>query len=315
MRESATPLYSLETFHPIADFDILGVSLTHELAYTNLLQLIDLAGLSLHAEDRGFPIVLAGGPSVFNPEPVAEFVDAFVLGDGEEASAEIAGDIARHRDEIDRARGDIDAEKSLKKNTWIDGAEQRDHADSRSYVPSHFKVSYELDGRISAIGNLRRGPAVIEKAVVGNLDNQAWILDFPLSHNQGIADRVTVEPARGCTRGCRFCQAGMIYRPWRIRSEDVVVDQAKALLESTGKQELSFLALSVTNGPPLQSFISRMQEPRRDFHLRISLPSGRIAALSSDLTDLLIGSRKGDYPCGRGGDSKAPGGYQQRCDR
>ncbi len=294
LRESGTPLYSLESYHPVADFDILGVSLTHELGFTNLLLLIDLSGLELRATERGFPIVVAGGPAVFNPEPVAAFVDAFLLGDGEEAALKMVGEIARRREEIDRARGNPAAEKALKAeilNSW--GGAGGTKGIAGVYVPGHFEVKHGLDGRIESIRNIAGGPDVIRKAIVTDLDSAPWLLEPPIPHMQGVANRVTVEPVRGCTHGCRFCQAGMIYRPYRERSVDLLLEQAEKLLECTGLQEQSFLALSATDWPDLHKFIARMREVDRDFHLRISLPSNRMAALDKELTGLLITNRKG----------------------
>jgi len=294
LRETGTPLYSLESFRPIADFDILGVSLTHELSFTNLLLLVDLAGLPLRAADRGFPIVIAGGPAVFNPEPVSPFVDAFLLGDGEDAALEMVEVVAAFRDEIDAARGDLEAERKIKAeitDRW--GGAHGNAGIQGVYVPSHFEVSQDADGRITGISNTSGGPDLVRKALVTDLETAPWELEPLIPHLQGITNRVTIEPIRGCTHGCRFCQAGMIYRPYRERPPDLVVSQAEKLLDSTGLQEQSFLALSATDWPHLKEFIHRMQEGKRDFHLRISLPSGRIAALDRDLTDLLASSRKG----------------------
>ncbi len=294
LRESVMPLYSLESYHPVAEFDILGVSLTHELSFTNLFQLIDLAGLPLRAEERGFPIVAAGGPAVFNPEPVAAFVDAFLLGDGEEAALEMVEVIAARRDDINSARGDIEAEKIIKAEILDEwgGAGGRKGIQG-VYIPAHFEVQRDAGGRIENIRNIAGGPDVIHKSLVIDLDNASWVLDPPIPHMQNLASRVTVEPVRGCTHGCRFCQAGMIYRPYRERSLDLLVDQAEKLLDSTGLQEQSFLALSATDWPYLRGFIRRMREADRDFHLKISLPSNRIAALDKELTDLIITNRKG----------------------
>jgi len=294
LRSTGTPLYSLESFRPIASFDVLGVSLTHELSYTNLLQLIDLSGIPLKSEDRGFPIVIAGGPAVFNPEPIHEFVDAFVLGDGEQVVLDLVRSIADSRELIDQARGDIDHEKALKKeilDRW--GGAGGTHPVQGVYIPRHFTVEHDASGEITAISNNCGGPDVVQKALVTDLDNAPWELKPLIPHMQGISSRVTIEPVRGCTHGCRFCQAGMIYRPYRERSLDLVLEQAETLLRSTGLQEQSFLALSATDWPKLTEYIKKMKEPGRDFRLKISLPSNRIAALDESLTSLLISNRKG----------------------
>ncbi|MFH1676405.1 MAG: TIGR03960 family B12-binding radical SAM protein [bacterium] len=288
LRESGIPLYSLESFRPIKDFDIFGLSLTHELCFSNLLLMIDLAGLPLRAEDRGFPIIVAGGPSAFNPEPIADFLDAVVLGDGEEIAVRLMQTIAEFRNEIDLSRGKIEAEKSLKNrilDQWsgIPGV----------YIPSHFKIEYESDGKVKSIENIKGGSSVIKKAIVTDLNRAEWEIEPLIPHMQGVSNRVTIEPVRGCTQGCRFCQAGMIYRPWRTRSVDLLVDQAEHLLKHTGLQEQSFLALSATDWPELGEFVERMQKKDRDFHLKISLPSGRIDSLTEEIISQLVENRKG----------------------
>lgn len=294
MRETGTPLYSLESYHPAHRFDVIGVSLTHELSYTNLLQVIDLAGLPLRAKDRGLPLVIAGGPAVFNPEPIAPFVDAVLLGDGEEAVLDMADEVLKRRDEIDSARGNIEREKAVKSeilDAW--GGAGGSKPIQGVYVPGHFEITRDDRKRITQISNIAGGPEVIQKALVTDLENSAWVLDPPTPHMQGVSSRVTIEPIRGCTHGCRFCNAGMIYRPYRERSVDRIVDQAEKLLDHTGLQEQSFLALSATDYPGLKEFIRRMQGKKRDFHLRITLPSNRVAALGPELLGLLKSSRKG----------------------
>ena len=294
LRERGVPLYSLESFRPVRDFDIFGVSLPHELAFTNLLQMIDLSGLPLRAEDRGFPIVVAGGPAVFNPEPIAEFVDAFLLGDGEEAAVEMAGEILRRRDNIDSARGNFELEKKIKNEileSWS-GAGGKE-AIQGVYVPKHFRINYDDMGKITEIKNTAGGPDIIFKALVTDLENAPWITEPPIPHMQGVSSRVTVEPIRGCTHGCRFCNAGMIYRPYRERSVSRLIEQAESLLDFTGHQEQSFLALSATDYPGLKEYIGKMKEKDRGFHLRISLPSNRVADLEPGLLELLKSNRKG----------------------
>ncbi|HDS29895.1 MAG TPA: TIGR03960 family B12-binding radical SAM protein [Firmicutes bacterium] len=294
LRETQTPLYSLESYRPVSSFDILGISLTHELSYTNLLLLLDLAGLPLRASERGLPIVICGGPSVFNPEPVAEFADAFLLGDGEYAAVEIAEIVAGFREEIDRTRGDIQSEKDLKIEILSRLGETKGNKGVRGvYVPSHFAVEQTADGKIESVKNIEGGPDIIEKAFVSDLDSAPWELKPPIPHMQGVSNRSIVEPVRGCTHGCRFCQAGMIYRPFRTRSVENLVEQAESLLSSTGFSEQSILALSATDWSSLDKFIIQLQEHARDFHLRISLPSGRIAKLPENVTSILVKNRKG----------------------
>lgn len=294
LRKREVPLYSLESFNPVRDFDVLGVSLPHELSFTNLLQLIDLSGLSLHAENRGFPIVICGGPAVFNPEPVAEFVDAFLLGDGEEAVLVMADEIAGRRDEIDNARGNIVEEIRIK-NEILDlwGGAGGQKPIPGVYVPGHFRIDRDERGRITGIKNIAGGPDLIHKALVTDLEKVPWIKEPPIPHMQGVASRVTIEPIRGCTHGCRFCNAGMVYRPYRERPVGQLIEQAEQLLEYTGHQEQSFLALSATDYPGLKDFIQGMRNKERDFHLKISLPSNRVSRLEPELLELLRSNRKG----------------------
>ncbi|HEX9746610.1 MAG TPA: TIGR03960 family B12-binding radical SAM protein [bacterium] len=294
LRESGTPLYSLESYHPVREFDLFGFSLTHELCFTNILQMLDLSGLPLRSEIRGFPIVIGGGPVVFNPEPMAAFFDCFLIGDGEFATIEIIESIAAFRDKIDVVRGEIEKEIVLKKeilDSWgfIDGVTGIKGA----YIPAHFTVNYNPDKTVSEIKNHAGGPDVITKALVEDLNDAPWVTNPPLPHMQGFENRVTVEPARGCTQGCRFCQAGMIYRPWRERNTETVVKQAEELLHHTGRTQQSFLALSLTDWEDLPSFLDSMKGPDRNYHLKISMPSSRVGKLTQEITDKLVHNKKG----------------------
>jgi len=294
LRTTSTPLYTLESLVPVADSDLFGISITHELAFTNVLQLIDLAGLPLSASERGFPIVIAGGPAVFNPEPLAEFIDAFILGDGEGIIIDLLKVIEDYREEIDRFHGDRAKEQELKKEILAIWGGAGDHEGLQGvYVPSHFTVNKNAEGVIKAVTNNAGGHDRVVKALVTDLESQPWLENLPIPHMQKLSGRVVVEPVRGCTHGCRFCQAGMIYRPYRERSMPLLLEQAEGLLESTGLREQSFLALSATDWPHLKDFVKTMQDRERDFHLKISLPSGRIADMDKELAELMLPSRKG----------------------
>lgn len=258
LRETGLPLHSLESFTPLAEFDAIGFTLAHEMCLTNVLQVIDLAGLPLRASEREFPLVIGGGPLAFNPEPIAAFFDCFVLGDGEEAASAIMRILAEMK-----GNGDKNPPKAeiLNKLAGIPGV----------YVPSHFEIEYGSGGRVSSIRNIAGGPDIINRAFVDNLDAAPFPVNPVVPHIQSIHCRAVVEPARGCTQGCRFCQAGYSYRPYRMRDAETVFRQAEKTLESTGYSELGLLALSTTDYPGLPRLVRRISEnPRVNDRLQLA---------------------------------------------
>lgn len=275
MRQAGMPLYSLETKHQISDFDLLGVSLPYETLYTNALNMLDLSGiplLTIH-RSREDPLIIAGGHTTFNPEPVANFFDALVIGEGEEVILEIV--------------------RCLQE--WRESGEPREalHRTLASiwgvYVPSLYHVHYQENGTLSYVepaANEAQFPVI--KRIVPKLPPSPTRLIVPyvdITH-----DRISIEIMRGCTRGCRFCQAGMITRPVRERPIEEIVNTVEQTLTTTGFNEVGLLSLSSSDYSPILDLIREMKRRFSDHHLNISLPSLRIETFSIDLMDLLKGT-------------------------
>jgi radical SAM family uncharacterized protein len=277
MRREGLPLYSLETKHPVAEFDILGISLPYESLYTNALNLLDLAGIPLLAEDRSreHPLVIAGGHATFNPEPMADFIDAFVIGEGEDVILEITRRVQ------DWKRGDTPREQLLRELTKIWGV----------YVPSLYSVSYLEDGTLSHVRSLAdEAPPSVIKRIVPKLPPPLthFIVPFvDVTHN-----RIPIEIMRGCTRGCRFCQAGMITRPVRERTVNEILDSIEQALASTGIDEVGLLSLSSSDYDEILDLVRAVDGRFGDEHIQISLPSLRIETFSIELMDLLQNSSR-----------------------
>jgi radical SAM family uncharacterized protein len=243
MRERKIPLFSLESTTPLADFDIVGFTLQYEMSYTNILNMLDLAGIPLKHEERDntHPLIIAGGPCAFSPEPLADFIDAFQIGDGEEAIGEI-----------------VDVFKEWKQN----GAQDRFQLLLRLsavpgvYVPSLYDISYNQDGTVESIQPKTSGvPAKIRKRVVKNLNEWCFPRSLIVPSMQIVHDRIPLEVARGCSRGCRFCQAGILYRPVRERSFESLLELAEDLRKSTGYEELSLTSLSTSDYSEIKRLI------------------------------------------------------------
>lgn len=270
MREEHIPLFSLETQTPIKNFDFLGITLQYEMCYTNVLQILDLAGIPLHAEDRTEedPIVIGGGPCSYNPEPIADFFDFFYIGEGET----VYGDIIELYKANKAAGGG--RKEFLRQVSHIEGM----------YVPSLYNVDYNEDGTIRSILPVAEDvPAKIRKQVVKDLDDCVYPEKQLLPFLRVIQDRVVLELQRGCTRGCRFCQAGMIYRPNRERSVEHLLSMARTMLDVTGQDEMNLSSLSSSDFSGLQEFVYAMIDECRERHVSLSLPSLRIDAFAVDV--------------------------------
>ena len=280
MRAEGVPLFSLETYTPLRDFDLVGFSLQYEMSYTNVLNMLELGGIPVRREDRkeGDPIILAGGPGALSPEPLADFIDLFLLGDGEETLPRV-----------------VTLFKELKQG----GAGRRDIITSMVkgikgvYAPSVYKVSYNQDGTVAGILPEHAWvPMPVRAATVMNLEG-AYFPERPIvPYVQTIHDRITLEVMRGCTQGCRFCQAGMIKRPTRFRSVKTLLKQAENCYRNTGQEEISLAALSISDYPYLEELLGELQKKFDPRKVNISLPSLRVSDSLHRLPSYMSSVRK-----------------------
>jgi len=277
LRERRLPLTSLESGRPLGRFDIIGVSLLYELNYTNLLAMLDLAGLPFKSQNRDgqHPFIIAGGPCTCNPEPVADFFDAIVVGDGEEVV------LAMAEAWMDGQRRGGSRRELLHRWSRIKGV----------YVPSFFEVRYD-GATVAEVRPLHRGYTGVERAVLADLDRA----DFPnapvVPYGRPVHDRLRLELARGCTRGCRFCQAGMIYRPVRERSPKTVLEQCAASLKNTGYDDISLLSLSTGDYRCIAPLMGELIQRHARDHVALSLPSLRAGTLTPELMHDIQSVRK-----------------------
>jgi len=278
MRRASIPLFSLESRRPMKEFDIIGFSLGYELTYTNVLNMLDLAGIPVFASERddSYPLIIAGGSCAFNAEPMAEFIDLFVLGEGEEVLLELLETFRRWKLEGSHRKQELLRELAL-----IPGI----------YVPSLYSVDYNDDGTISQIKPT--SPEVspsIRRRILMKLPPPVTKVVVPFVET--IHDRAAIEIQRGCTRGCRFCQAGIIYRPLRERPKEEIVEAVDQLLKNCGYSELSLLSLSTSDYSDIEGLVGTLSARYRDDYLKISLPSLRIDSLSVRLMDAIAFGKK-----------------------
>lgn len=280
LRTAGIPLYSLESKHPLADFDILGFSLPYETLYTNTLNILDLGGVPLFSAERSadHPLVIAGGHAAYNPEPMHAFIDAFVIGEGEDIIGEI-----------------VDVHQAWKSS----GADRQTLLESLSqiwgvYVPSLYETSYHPDGTVARFEKLfPEAPLPIVKRIVPRLPEPTTRLIVP--YIDTIHNRIPIEIMRGCTRGCRFCHAGMINRPVRERPVEEIITAIETALESTGYEEVGLLSLSSSDYTRILELVNAVGERFAGRNLSVSLPSLRIESFSVDLMDALHDSRRSGF--------------------
>ena len=279
MEQEQVPLFSMESRTPLCDFDMIGFTLQYEMSYTNILAMMKLGHVSLLREDRGRdePIVVAGGPCAFNPEPLADFIDAFMIGDGEESTLEVMEVI---RDWKKSGAPRIECMKKL--------------AQIRSvYVPALYDVTYNEDGTIAAFTpNCPEAPEKVMKAIVTDLDKAYFPTNIPVPYTEIVHDRIMLEIMRGCTRGCRFCEAGMLYRPVRERSKERLVELANALEANTGYEEISLSSLSSGDYTCLAELIRQLLKDFEEKHVSVSLPSLRLDSVLKESLEATQKERK-----------------------
>jgi radical SAM family uncharacterized protein len=279
MRAAGLPLYALESRRTLRDFDLIGISLPYEQLYTNVLTLLDLAGMPLlsEARDASYPLVCAGGNAVFNPEPMADFIDFFVMGEGEDVILEI---ILAMRE----VKG-ADRETQLRRLARIPGV----------YVPRFYAFTYyESDGTISNVETLvEEAEPHIVKRITPLMPPP--VTKFIVPFVDVVFNRASIEIQRGCTRGCRFCQAGMVFRPVRERSLEELIETVDRIVTDTGHEEIGLLSLSSSDYTQIGPLVKAISEKYADGALNLSLPSLRIESFSADLMEMLQGSRKASF--------------------
>ncbi len=279
MRKNDIPLYGLESLEPIKDFDFIGFTIQYEMCYTNILNMLDLAGVPVKAFDRTAlaPIVVAGGPCVCNPEPLVDFIDIFIIGEGEEVNLELMDLYAEMK------------KKGASKQEFLEAAAEIDGI----YVPSLYDVSYNEDGTVKTFTpNNAHAKPVVRKRIIKDFDKVFYPDSFVVPYSEIVHDRAIVEVLRGCIRGCRFCQAGYIYRPFREKTTGTICKETKSLCESTGYEEVSLSSLSTSDFSDIENMLVKLSDYTEEEKINLSLPSMRIDRFSKELMEQIQKVRK-----------------------
>ncbi len=269
MRERKVPLFTLESKSPVGEVDILGFTLQYELSYTNILNMMDLSGIPLLAAERDerHPLIVAGGPCAYNPEPLADVVDMFLIGEGEELNVDFIDLYRTYK------RGAIDRETLFEKAMAIEGV----------YVPKFYRPVYGAAGVIETVERHEKAPERVKKRIVKDFDKGYCLDSMIVPFNDIVHDRAMLELFRGCTKGCRFCQAGMLYRPIRERSEETLVESIDKILSTTGYEELSLTSLSTLDYSRIKPLVKTLVEKYEKDNIGVSLPSLRLDSFSVDV--------------------------------
>ena len=275
MKEAGIPLYSLESYTPAKEFDIIGFNLSYEMCYTTVLAMLDLAQIPIHSRERdeSWPLVIAGGACTYNPEPLWEFIDLFIIGEGEEVNQELI-------DLYIRKKQNFKKEEFLREAAKIEGI----------YVPELYRVSYHGDGKIERIEG-----KTVRKRFIRDMDKAYYFTKPIVPFVNTVHDRATLEVFRGCTRGCRFCQAGMIYRPVREKSVEVLKKQAEEIIKNTGYEEISLSSLSTGDYSKIEELSVGLVNQFRDRHVSVSLPSLRVDSFDKEYAKVLQTAKKSSF--------------------
>ncbi|NMA68009.1 MAG: TIGR03960 family B12-binding radical SAM protein [Desulfitobacterium sp.] len=278
MREKEIPLYGLESFRPLKDYDVVGFTLQYEMSFSNILNMLDLAGIPWRCEERSpeDPWIIAGGPCAYNPEPLAPFVDFFFVGEAEETLPQLLHMIQEQKE------NPVSRKEFLLKVAQVEGV----------YIPELYKVDYKEDGRIASITAEPGAPKEIKKAIVRDFDNSFFPTKPIVPYMEIVHDRIMLEVMRGCTRGCRFCQAGILYRPVRERSPETLLKQVDEMLKSTGYEEISLTSLSSGDYTCIQPVVQEILDKYSKDKVSVSLPSLRLDSFDVKLAEEIQKVRK-----------------------